>query len=95
MVDSNLITVVELRHAGEGTRILTPTGLLPYIEWVDWTGDTAEGLTVEVELHDETSLAGDGLTLVSTVWHEDADRVTECDLAESLPITALTRSASE
>lgn len=95
MAGSSKVAVVELRHVNEGTNILTPDGLLPYVEWVDWTGDTAEGLTVEVQLHDDTMLVGDGLTLVSTVWHEDADTVTMADLAASNPISALTRLPSE
>lgn len=66
----------------EGQRILTPNGLLPVIEYVDWQDDSAEDL-VTIEFVDDSQATGKGDTKVHVVAGEDADDVTTAQLAKA------------
>lgn len=84
---SHEIEVTTLKDIGEGYRILTREGLLPEVQWVDWTEE--DGISVEVVLGDDSELTGSGATQVRVIWHENAELVTQQDLAAAASITEL------
>lgn len=66
----------------EGQRILTPNGLLPTIEYVDWQDDSADDL-VTIEFDDDSQATGTGDTKVHVVAGDEADEVTPAQLAKA------------
>lgn len=76
------IIVTTLTWVEEGQRILTPGGLLPVIEFVDWQDDSADDL-VTIEFADDSQATGTGDTKVHVVAGDEADSVTPAQLKKA------------